>query len=144
MKLNKKFKKAIFILSAVIVLLISVLLFHIITAKPAVYDSPNLQVSRIDFMSDIDSLEAKQICSDLRTIKGLTSDSIIVKRNVVVYFHNNSITSSKKVFDELMSKRPYQAKRYILPASLASQEVCPVDQNSTSYKLSKKINQLFN
>jgi hypothetical protein len=125
-------------------LLISVLLFHIITAKPAVYDTPNLQVSRIDFMSDIDSLEAKQICSDLRTIKGLTSDSIIVKRNVVVYFHNNSITSSKKVFDELMSKRPYQAKRYILPASLASQEVCPVDQNSTSYKLSKKINQLFN
>lgn len=144
MKLNKKFKKAIFILSAVIVLLISVLLFHIITAKPAVYDTPNLQVSRIDFMSDIDSLQAKQICSDLRTIKGLTSDSIIVKRNVVVYFHNNSITSSKKVFDELLSKRPYQAKRYILPASLASQEVCPVDQNSTSYKLSKKINQLFN
>ncbi|MFD2602979.1 hypothetical protein [Flavobacterium suzhouense] len=144
MKLHKKIRRAIFIVSGVFVLLIAVLLFHIITAKPAVYDTPNLQVSRIDFMSDIDSLQAKQICSDLRTIKGLTSDSIIVKRNVVVYFHNNNITSSKKVFDELMSKRPYQAKRYILPANLASQEVCPVDQNSTSYKLSKKINQLFN
>lgn len=144
MKINRKIKKALFIVTGVVVLLFAVLVFHIITAKPVSYDNPNLQVSRIDFENDIDSLQAKQICSDLRKIKGLTSDSIIVKRNVVVYFHNNKITNSQKVFDQLMSKKQYHAKRYILPPGLASKEVCPIDQNSRSYKISKKINQFFN
>lgn len=144
MKTNKIIKKILWSGLIVSILFISILLFHIITAKPAVYESPNLQVSRIDFKNDIDSVQAKQICSDLRSIKGLTSDSIIVKRNVVVYFHNNKITDSKKVFDELMTKGQYDAKRYILPTHLASKEVCPVNQNSMSYKLSQKVNQFFN
>ncbi|MBP4138958.1 hypothetical protein J3495_12805 [Flavobacterium sp. P7388] len=144
MKMNKTIKKGLLILGGTALLFIAILLFHIITAKPAVYESPNLQVSRIDFENNIDSLQAKQISADLRSIKGLTSDSIIIKRNVVVYFHNNKITNSEKVFNELMSKRPYEAKRYILPANLASKEVCPVDQNSFSYKMSKSINQFFN
>jgi hypothetical protein len=144
MKINKTIKKILWSGLIVFLLFIGILLFHIITAKPAVYESPNLQVSRIDFKKDIDSVEAKQICSDLRSIKGLTSDSIIVKRNVVVYFHNNKITNSEKVYNELMSKRPYDAQRYILPAHLASKEVCPVNQNSMSYKFSQKVNQFFN
>ncbi|SHG55522.1 hypothetical protein [Flavobacterium defluvii] len=144
MKINKIVKKGLWAVLITGVLFFAILVFHIITAKPAVYESPNLQVSRIDFKENIDSAAAKKICADLRSIKGLTSDSIIVKRNVVVYFHNNKITNSKKVYDELMSKGNYDAKRYILPANLANQEVCPIDQNSYSYKLSKKINQFFN
>ncbi|HEX8015942.1 MAG TPA: hypothetical protein VF465_11975 [Flavobacterium sp.] len=144
MKTNKTIKKILRTGLVIGILFFGIFLFHIITAKPAVYESPNLQVSRIDFKQDIDSLQAKQICSDLRSIKGLTSDSIIVKRNVVVYFHNNKITDSKKVFDELMTKGQYDAQRYILPAHLDSKEVCPVNQNSMSYKLSKKVNQFFN
>ena len=144
MKINKTIKKILWSGLVVILLFIGILLFHIITAKPAVYENPNLQVSRIDFKQNIDSAQARQICSDLRSIKGLTSDSIIVKRNVVVYFHNNTITNSEKVYNELMRKRPYDAKRYILPANLANKEVCPVNQNSVSYKLSQKVNQFFN
>ncbi len=144
MKINKTVKKGLLIIVGIFVLFIAILLFHIITAKPAVYENANLQVSRIDFKSTIDSIQAKQICADLRTIKGITTDSIIVKRNVVVYFHNNSITNSEKVFNELMEKRPYEAERFILPANLANKEVCPVDQNSFSYKMSKSINQFFN
>lgn len=144
MKINKIIKKGLWMGLIITVLFFAILLFHIITAKPAVYESPNLQVSRIDFKTNIDSVQAKQICSDLRSIKGLTSDSIIVKRNVVVYFHNNKITNSQKVYDQLMAKRNYDAQRYILPAHLANKEVCPVDQNSMSYKLSQKVNQFFN
>lgn len=144
MKTNKIIKKGLLILSGIFVLFAAILLFHIITAKPPVYDTPNLQVSRIDFKSDIDSLQARKICADLRSIKGLTSDSIIVKRNVVVYFHNNKITNSEKVFNELMAKGRYDARRYILPANLADKEVCPMNQNSLSYKLSQKINRFFN
>ncbi|ABQ06767.1 hypothetical protein [Flavobacterium johnsoniae] len=144
MKTNKIIKKGLFILSGIIGVFIAILLFHIITAKPPVYDTPNLQVSRIDFKSDIDSMQARKICADLRNIKGLTSDSIIVKRNVVVYFHNNKITNSEKVFNELMAKGHYDAQRYILPANLADKEVCPMNQNSLSYRLSQKINRFFN
>ena len=142
--MNKTVKKVLIAVAGIGVLFFAILIFHIITAKPAVYESPNLQISRIDFKSTIDSAQAKQICADLRSIKGLTSDSIIVKRNVVVYFHNNKITNSEKVFNELMSKRPYQAERFILPANMANKEVCPVDQNSFAYKASKTINQFFN
>jgi hypothetical protein len=142
--MNKTIKKGLYAVGGIAVLFIAILLFHIITAKPAVYDSANLQVSRIDFKSNIDSVQAKQIAADLRTIKGLTSDSIIIKRNVVVYFHNNKITNSEKVFNELMTKRSYEAERFVLPANMASKEVCPVDQNSVSYKVSKSINQFFN
>ena len=142
--MNKTVKKLLYVISGMVVLFIVILLFHIITAKPAEYENPNLQVSRIDFKSNIDSVQAKQICADLRTIKGLTSDSIIVKRNVVVYFHNNSITNSEIVFNELMTKRPYEAKRFLLPANMENKEVCPIDQNSFSYKALKTINQFFN
>jgi hypothetical protein len=144
MRINKTIKKVLWAATITFALFFAILVFHIITAKPAVYESPNLQVSRIDFKENIDSSAAKKICADLRSIKGLTSDSIIVKRNVVVYFHNNKITDSKKVYDELMSKGNYDAERYILPANLASKEVCPVDQNSFSYKMSQKINRFFN
>lgn len=144
MKINKNIKKGLYVISGVFVLFIAILLFHIITAKPAKYDSANLQVSRIDFKSEIDSVQAKKICADLRTIDGLTSDSIIVKKNVVVYFHKNTVTNSEKVFNQLMQKGDYDAKRFILPQNLANNPVCPVDQNSFSYKLSKSINQFFN
>lgn len=144
MKINRTIKRVFLTGLGILALFFAILLFHIITAKPPVYESPNLQVSRIDFRTNIDSVQAKQICSDLRSIKGLTSDSIIVKRNVVVYFHNNRITNSEKIYQELMSKRHYDAQRYILPENLANKEVCPVNQSSFSYKLSKKINQFFN
>jgi hypothetical protein len=144
MKTNKTIKKILRTGLIITLLFFAIFIFHIITAKPDVYESPNLQVSRIDFKTNIDSVQAKQICSDLRSINGLTSDSIIVKRNVVVYFHNNKITNSEKVYNQLMAKRHYEAKRYILPANLANKEVCPVNQNSFSYKLSQKINRFFN
>lgn len=144
MKTNKIFKKVLWAGLTIVVLFIAIFIFHIITAKPAVYDTPNLQVSRIDFKSNIDSVQAKKICADLRTIDGLTSDSIIVKRNVVVYFHNNKVTNSEKVYNELMAKGAYDAQRYILPEALANKEVCPLDQNSASYKFFQKVNQFFN
>jgi hypothetical protein len=144
MKIKKTMKRGLLAVLVVVVLFFGILIFHIVTAKPAVYESPNLQVSRIDFKTNIDSAQAKKICADLRSIKGLTSDSIIVKRNVIVYFHNNKITNSKKVYDELMAKGQYDAQRYILPEGMANKEVCPIDQNSFSYKMAKSLNQIFN
>ncbi len=144
MKMNKTLKTGIKVVAGIAILFVFILAFHIITAKPAVYENANLQVSRIDFKNIIDSAQAKKISSDLKSIKGITSDSIIIKRNVLVYFHNNSITNSEKVYAELMSKDKYEAERYVLPAGMVNKQVCPLDQNSFSYKLSQKINHFFN
>lgn len=142
--MNRILKKALIVIGSIGALFIIILLYHIITIKPKTYETPNLQISRIDFKNTIDSAQAKQICQDLRSIKGLTSDSIIVKNNVVVYFHNNSMTNSEKVYNELMAKRNYEAERFILPDSLANKKVCPMNQDSFSYRMSRKINQFFN
>lgn len=144
MKINKTLKKALFAVLVLVVVFFGILVFHIVTAKPAVYESSNLQVSRIDFKSTITPEQAQKICKDLRAIKGITSDSIIIKRNVVVYFHNNKVANSKKIYDELMAKGKYDAQRYILPEGMSTKEVCPVDQNSFSYKMAKSLHQIFN
>jgi hypothetical protein len=139
--MNKTLKKGLYITAGLALLLF---IYNVVTAKPAVVDNANVQVSRIDFKSDITPAQAKEICKNLRTIKGLTSDSIIVKRNVVVYFSNNTITNSEKVYNQLMSKGSYDAKRFIVPAQMASVEVCPLDRNGLTYKISKKVIQFFN
>ncbi len=145
MKINRKFKLIASSILGIFLVLFLILIYHIATAKPVVLEQPYLQVSRIDFAEPLDAAQAKQVCKDLRSIKGLTSDSIIVKRNVVVYFHNNQITNSKKVFEELMAKGKYNAKPYFVSKEVASRSVCPAMKgNSFSYRFSREVQRIFN
>ena len=122
----------------------AILVFHIATAKPVVYDNATIQVSRIDFDKPFDSLSEIDITKKIKSIPGVKSE-IIVKRNVVVYFHDNKIADSKKVFGQLMTMGNYKAKRFVIPAALASKSVCPVmNKNSFNYKFSKAIQRIFN
>lgn len=142
MKINKTFKRIIFSVLGVTLLLFIILVYHIATAKPV--ENATIQVSRIDFDKPFDSLSAIDIKQKLHDIDGVKSD-IIVKRNVVVYFHDNKIADSKKIYDELMTKGNYKAERFILPANLANKEVCPVmKKDGMSYKFTKFIQGIFN
>ncbi|MBC7523831.1 MAG: hypothetical protein H7239_05275 [Flavobacterium sp.] len=145
MKINKKAKLIIGSILGIFLLFFLILVYHIATAKPVVVDEPHLQISRIDFSEPLDSAQAKQVCKDLRTIQGITKDSILVKRNVVVYFHDNSLTNSQKVFDQLMTKRKYNAKPFFVSKELASKSVCPaMKNNSFSFRFSREIQRIFN
>lgn len=139
--MNKKVKYTLISISTLVV---AFLVFKIFTATPETVNNPYVQMSRIDFKENINPTQAKQICKDLRSIKGLTSDSIIVKRNSVVYFSKNTETNSKKVYDQLMSKGNYDATRFIVVADNSNREVCPMDKNGLPYKISKKLIQFFN
>ncbi|SEG37288.1 hypothetical protein SAMN05421847_2089 [Halpernia humi] len=139
--MNKKVKYTLISISTLVV---AFLVFKIFTATPETVNNPYVQMSRIDFKENINPTQAKQICKDLRSIKGLTSDSIIVKRNSVVYFSKNTETNSKKVYDQLMSKGNYNATRFIVVADNSNREVCPMDKNGLPYKISKKLIQFFN
>ncbi len=142
MKKYKTLKKVLLGILGVFLLLFVILVYHIATAKPP--ENATIQVSRIDFDKPFDSLSTADIKEKLHTINGVKSE-IIVKRNVVVYFHDNRVADSKKVYDELMTKGNYKAERFILPANLMNQEVCPVmKKDSYMYRFSKFIKGIFN
>lgn len=141
MRINKKIKIAFLSFFGIGLLLFAILVYHIATARPI--ENATIQISRIDFDKPFDSISTLQIKKKLHEIKGVKSD-IIVKNNVVVYFHDNQIANSEKIFKELMSKGDYRAKRFILPANLANKQVCPVmKKDGLSYKFTKFVQSIF-
>lgn len=145
MKINKTVKKIALGTLTVFFLLFGILVYHIANARPVgSVENATIQISRIDFDQPFDSLSAIAIKKNLHSIPGVKSD-IIVKRNVVVYFHDNTIADSKKVYDELMTKGNYKAERFLLPPSLTAKQVCPVmKKDSFKYKFSAFIQGIFN
>lgn len=142
MKINKKVKFAIYSVLGFALLLFVILVYHIATAKPL--ENATIQVSRIDFDKPFDSLSTIEIKDKLHGIAGVKSE-IIVKRNVVVYFHDNKVADSKKIYDELMTKGNYKAERFILPANMQNKQVCPVmKKDGLSYKFTKLVQGIFN
>ena len=144
MKTNKKLKIAVLSILGIILLFFAILVFHIATAKPVVFDNATVQISRIDFDKPFDSLSTIDITKKIKSISGVKSE-IIVKRNVVVYFHDNKIADSKKVYNQLMAMGNYKAKRFVISASLASKSVCPImNRNSFNFKFSQAVQRIFN
>lgn len=142
MTTRKKIKIVLLSILGFVVLMFAILVYHIANAKPV--ESATVQVSRIDFDKTFDSTSTADITQKLHAIPGVKSE-IIVKRNVVVYFHDNRVADSKKVYDELMKTGNYKAQRFILPTSLANKEVCPVmNKDGMQYKFSKFIQRIFN
>jgi len=145
MKINKKVKIAIGVVLGVFVMLFAVLVIHIATAKPVVIDNASLQISRIDFKESIDSLKAKEIHRNIKSISGVKNPKFFLGKNVLVYYHDMKIANSEQVFNQLMSKGNYKAERLIIPIDIASKKVCPVmNDNSFSYQFSRGIQRIFN
>ena len=142
MTTGKKIKIAALSVLGFLLLMFAILVYHIANARPL--ENSTIQVSRIDFDKPFDSLSTIEIKQKLHTIDGVKSE-IIVKRNVVVYFHDNRIADSKKVYDKLMTKGNYKAERFVLPETLANKQVCPVmKKDGISYKFTKLVQGIFN
>ena len=101
MKIN--FKRILVATGSVILLLFLILVVHIATAKPVTIELATWQVSRFDFKQPIDSITAKKIEYDLSAISGVKGD-VLVKNNVVVFFHDNTQTSNQKVYEAFTAK----------------------------------------
>ena len=145
MKINRKVIIATGSLLGIVLLLFVVLVIHIATAKPVVYDNATIQISRIDFKEPLDSAKGKEIHRNLKSIPGVKTDRLNLEKGVLVYFHDNRIADSKKVYDALMAKGHYNAERFVITNEMASKKVCPVMNNdSFSYKFSRGIQRIFN
>lgn len=145
MKINKKIKIAVGSILGIVLLLFIVLVVHIATIKPTVYDNATMQISRIDFNEPIDSLMALKITTDMKSIAGVKNPLVVAKNKVVVYYHDMNVANSEQVYNQFMAKGNYKAKRFLVSAELASKEVCPVmDKNSFKYKFSRGVQRIFN
>ncbi|WP_445453211.1 hypothetical protein [Flavobacterium sp. 25HG05S-40] len=141
MKVTKKIRVIVLSILGFFLLMFVILVYHIATAKPV--ENATIQVSRIDFDKPFDSIAALDIKEKLHRIPGVKSE-IIVKRNVVVYFHDNQIADSKKIYDQLMTTGNYKAQRFLLPANLANKQVCPVmKKDGARYKFTKFVQGIF-
>lgn len=142
MKINKKLKIALLSVLGLVLVFFAILVYHIANARPI--ENATIQVSRIDFDKPFDSISAIAIKQKLHSIPGVKSD-IIVKRNVVVYFHDNNVADSKIVYDELMTTGNYNAQRFVLPEGMANKQVCPIiKKDGISYKFTKLVQGIFN
>lgn len=145
MRIPKKIKIAAVSILGIVGLLFVVLVVHIATAKPVVYDNATLQISRIDFEEAIDSAKAREIHRNLKSIPGVKNDRINLEKGVVVYFHDNKVINSEEVFNQLIAKGNYKAKRYVISNELAQKKACPVmNEDSFSYKFSRGVQRIFN
>lgn len=145
MRINKKLKIALLSILGVFLVLFVVLVVHIATAKPIVIDNASLQISRIDFKEPIDSLKAKEIHRNMKSIAGVKNPKFYSEKNVLVYYHDMKIANSEQVFNQLMAKGDYKAERLIIPVDMASKKVCPVmNDDSFSAKFSRGIQRIFN
>lgn len=144
MKLRKTVKWILGSLVGTFALLFIVLVVHIATAKPKVYDNATWQLSRIDFKAPVDSLTAKEIHRNLKTIPGVKNDRLNPETGVLVYYHDNRVINAERVYLLLMAKGNYQAERYVISEAMAQKKVCPVmNEDSFSYKFSRGIQRLF-
>ena len=129
----------------IILILFIVLIVHIATAKPVELDNNTLQISRMDFNKRLDSIERKQILSDLKSITGVKKEHLNMETGVLVYYHDNRIISAKEVWEQMVAKRNYSVAQYVVSAEAASKQVCPVgNSDSFSYKFSIGVQRLFN
>lgn len=145
MKISRKIKIILGSILGVFVVLFVVLVVHIATAKPLIYDNATLQLSRIDFKEPIDSLTAKQINRDMKSIPGVKNPSVFAEKKVVVFYHDIKVANAEQVYNQLMSKGTYKAERFIVPAKIAANKVCPVmNEDSFSFKFSRGIQLIFN
>jgi len=145
MKIHKSIKIAAGSIVGIFLILFTVLVVHIATAKPKVYDNATLQISRIDFKEPIDSLKAKEIHRNMKSIAGVKNPKLFPEKNVLVYYHDSKVVNSQQVFNQLMAKGNYKAERLVIPINIASKQVCPVmDENSFKYKFSRGVKRIFN
>ena len=100
MKMNKNVKITLGSILGLFLILSAVLVVHIVNAKPLIIDNASLQISRIDFKEPIDSLKAKEIHRNLKSIPGVKSDRLNAQTGVLVYFHDMKIANSESLLSD--------------------------------------------
>jgi cell division protein FtsX len=143
---KRKIKKIAIWSASIFIVLFVVLIIHILmVTKPVVYDNADLQLSRIDFKQDIDSLEANKIKHFVMTLPGIENVAFNDKDEILIYGYRLGQQSSDNVYKKLIEFGNYKAEKYVVSAEQLNTG-CPIgkDRSSLSYRFSSYIYKCFN
>jgi len=144
---RKRLGRALLIFSALIVVLFSALLVHIYqVTKPIKYDNNDLQLSRIDFKQQIDSVQANEIRHFVATLPGVQNTMFNIKDGILVYGYTLGKQNSNQVFEQLINHFHYKSEKFVLNEKMKTQG-CPMagkDRSGFIYRFTAYIYRLLN
>lgn len=137
-------KQIVITLSLTVLVCTGILVVHIYSATHK-QQTPlaNKQLSRIDFLEPIDSVDALNIRYQVASMPGVESTYFNHASNILVYTYAPDKQTSAAVFENLLKTCNYKAKRYVVSQEeLASG--CPIgNHNSFTGKVSAYITALL-
>ncbi len=137
--LKKTIKRALIFTLSIFFVLFFVLIYHLyqVTHKPE-YKDQGLQMARINFKSNIDSIKANEIRSDVNKISGVNYSYMNVADDILVYSFNPKVQNSLNVYSIIKNKFEFEMERYIVTPEQANTG-CPVLNDKNSFR-SKLVN----
>ncbi len=118
---------------AIFFLGIAVLAIHLIdvTGKKSLPTGKNLQLSRIDFTSPVDSITANHARSVIQSIHGVDYAYVNVPDGILIYSFDPLEQQPALVFEEFQRAGNFQAQLYT-PSTEIAASGCPVGQDDNS------------
>lgn len=107
------------------------------------YTESFIQLSRIDFENEVDSLAANRIKGAILQLPGVQHTYFNVADGIVVYSHDPRIISAQEVFDTIESEFQLPASRYIVDAQQVASS-CPITgTNSIFVRAGRVLRSIF-
>lgn len=104
-------------------LLFSVYIYSSVTAGlPA---GPPLQMSRIDFQTELDSTTANRIRQVVQQMEGVRHAYCNIPAGILVYSHDPRVQPAGQVFARVTEQFSLPARRFVVDAQMAASS-CPV------------------
>lgn len=121
---------------ASILLPLIVLVIHLyIVTKDKNDDRRVRQLSRIDFIQDVDSSFAVSFKNKVLSIEGVDAGYFNVSDKTFIYSYDPNIQNADRIFVELMKDNNYKATRYRTDEKLLASGCPVIDKSSITYKL---------
>lgn len=125
---------------ASILSLLIVLIVHIYTVTNGKnVDQRVRQLSRIDFIQDVDSTFANSFKNKVLSIEGVDAGYFNVNDKTFIYSYDPSVQNADRIFVELMKGSDYKATRYRTNEKLLASGCPVIDKSSITYKLASLI-----
>ena len=121
---------------ASILLPLIVLVIHLyIVTKDKNDDRRVRQLSRIDFIQDVDSSFAITFKNKVLSIEGVDAGYFNVSDKTFIYSYDPNIQNADRIFVELMKDNNYKATRYRTDDALLASGCPVIDKSSITYKV---------
>ncbi len=121
---------------ASILLPLIVLVIHLyIVTKDKNDDRRVRQLSRIDFIQDVDSSFAISFKNKVLSIEGVDAGYFNVSDKTFIYSYDPNIQNADRIFVELMKDNNYKATRYRTDDALLASGCPVIDKSSITYKV---------